>query len=118
MASDGENKNISLKTADGENNIYNKPRTTPCLARYVYPKVSFNCWLYNCSQSRAPNFRNLILGNLNKLDFWKLFYNYQVDDFKNFLFECKNKINKSVCRCDRKEHIVNQSVINNEVFDF
>ena len=114
-----ENRDCSILVidADDENNIYNKPRTIPCFARYVYPTVGFDGWLYNCSQSSAPNFRNSALGNLNKSDFWDLFYNYQADDFKNFLFECNNKINNSGCRCDRKEHIVNQSVIKSKVFD-
>jgi len=107
---------ILVIDADNENNIYNKPRTIPCYARYVYPTVGFDGWLYNCSQSSAPNFRSTALGDLNKSDFWDLFYGYETKNFENFLFQCNAKISKSGCRCDRKEHIVNNSVIESKIF--
>ena len=53
---------ILVIDADSDNNIYNKPRTVPCYARYVYPTVGFDGWLYNCSQSSAPNFESSALG--------------------------------------------------------
>ena len=110
------NCSILVIDADSENNIYNKPRTTPCYARYVYPAVGFDGWLYNCSQSSAPNFRASALGNLNKSDFWNLFYDYDNENFEDFSTKCNSKINGSGCRCDRKEHVVNNSVIESKIF--
>jgi len=107
---------IIITNPDGEHDIYNKPRTLPCYARYLFPTVGFDGWLYNCSQSSAPNFRSTALGNLNVDDFWKLFYNYDSQNLDNFMSICNKKIGNSGCRCDRKEHIVNQSVINSKVF--
>tara|TARA_B110000977_G_C11020855_1_gene471245 strand:- start:103 stop:1242 length:1140 start_codon:yes stop_codon:yes gene_type:complete len=107
---------IIITNPDGEHDIYNKPRTVPCYARYLFPTVGFDGWLYNCSQSSAPNFRSTALGNLNVDDFWKLFYNYDSQNLDNFMSICNKKIGNSGCRCDRKEHIVNQSVINSKVF--
>jgi MoaA/NifB/PqqE/SkfB family radical SAM enzyme len=107
---------IIITNPDGEHDIYNKPRTLPCYARYLFPTVGFDGWLYNCSQSSAPNFRSTALGNLNVDDFWKLFYNYDNQNLDNFMITCNKKIGNSGCRCDRKEHIVNQSVINSKVF--
>ena len=107
---------IIITNPDGEHDIYNKPRTVPCYARYLFPTVGFDGWLYNCSQSSAPNFRSTALGNLNVDDFWKLFYNYDSQNLDNFMITCNKKIGNSGCRCDRKEHIVNQSVINSKVF--
>lgn len=107
---------ILVIDADSDNNIYNKPRTVPCYARYVYPTVGFDGWLYNCSQSSAPNFRSSALGDLTKSDFWDLFYNYENDNFESFSKKCNIKINNSGCRCDRKEHVVNASIIKSEIF--
>ena len=110
------NCSILVIDADSDNDIYDKPRTVPCYARYIYPTVGFDGWLYNCSQSSAPNFRTSALGDLNKSDFWDLFYNYENKNFKNFSLKCNAKINNSGCRCDRKEHIVNTSIIKSRVF--
>tara|TARA_B100001093_G_scaffold514909_1_gene590037 strand:- start:3956 stop:5089 length:1134 start_codon:yes stop_codon:yes gene_type:complete len=107
---------ILITNPDGDYNIYNKPRTLPCYARYLFPTVGFDGWLYNCSQSSAPNFRSTALGDLNKDNFWELFYNYDSENLDNFIGACSKKIGESGCRCDRKEHIVNQSVINSKVF--
>jgi len=107
---------ILVIDADSENDIYNKPRTIPCYARYVYPTVGFDGWLYNCSQSSAPNFRNAALGNLNEKNFWDLFYNYDSENFKIFSSNCNSKITNSGCRCDRKEHVVNSSIIESKIF--
>ena len=93
--------------ADEEHNIFNKAQTLPCYARYVYPTVGFDGWLYNCSQSSAPNFRDTALGDLNKKNFWDLFYNYDETKFKDYFAECNLKIKNSSCRCDRKEHVLN-----------
>ena len=113
---ENENCLIIITNPDGEHDIYNKPRTLPCYARYLFPTVGFDGWLYNCSQSSSPNFRSTALGNLNIDDFWKLFYNYDSQNLDNFMSVCNKKIGNSGCRCDRKEHIVNQSVIDSKVF--
>ena len=107
---------ILIANPDSDHNIYNKPRTLPCYARYLFPTIGFDGWLYNCSQSSAPNFRSTALGDLNKDDFWELFYNYNSENLDSFMSVCNKKISESGCRCDRKEHIVNQSIINSNVF--
>ena len=107
---------ILIANPDSDHDIYNKSRTLPCYARYLFPTIGFDGWLYNCSQSSAPNFRSTALGDLNKDDFWKLFYNYDSENLETFMNICNKKISESGCRCDRKEHIVNQSVINSNVF--
>ena len=101
---------------DNENETYFKPRTIPCYARFIFPTVGFDGWLYNCSQSSSPNFRPTALGDLNKSGFWDLFYNYATTDLEKYLDLCNKKIANSGCRCDRKEHVVNQSIINSKVF--
>lgn len=107
---------IIITNPDGDHDIYNKPRTIPCYARYLFPTVGFDGWLYNCSQSSAPNFRSTALGDLTKDDFWKLFYNYDSKNLDSFMNICNKKIKVSGCRCDRKEHIVNQSIIDSKIF--
>ena len=107
---------VLIIDADEDHNIYNKPRTLPCFARYIFPTVGFDGWLYNCSQSSAPNFRSSALGDLTKKSFWDIYYNYELENFKNYLTSCGKIIDKSGCRCDRKEHVLNQSVIDSKVF--
>ena len=102
---------VLIVDADTDYNIYNKPRTLPCYARYLFPTVGFDGWLYNCSQSSAPNFRSAALGDLNKKNFWDLYYDYDANNFKNFINICAKKISNSGCRCDRKEHVLNQKII-------
>jgi sulfatase maturation enzyme AslB (radical SAM superfamily) len=113
-----ENKDclILISNPDKENDIYCKPRTIPCFARFIFPVVGFDGWLYNCSQSSAPNFRSTALGDLKVRDFWDLYYNYDRTNLKSYLGKHNEKINKSGCRCDRKEHLSNQSIINSKVF--
>ena len=113
---ENENCSILIVDADTDYSIYNKPRTIPCYARYIYPTVGFDGWLYNCSQSSAPNFRESALGDLTKDNFWELFYKYNVKDFDKFQLSCNKKINDSGCRCDRKEHVTNKSIIDSKVF--
>jgi len=114
-----ENADCSILVidTDSENDIYNKPRTTPCYARYVFPTVGFDGWLYNCSQSSAPNFKSSAIGNLNQHNFWDLFYNYDNKNLENFFIKCNKKINQSGCRCDRKEHVFNKSIIDSKIFN-
>jgi MoaA/NifB/PqqE/SkfB family radical SAM enzyme len=106
---------ILIVDADSDHNIYKKPRTIPCYARYIFPTVGFDGWLYNCSQSSSPNFRSAALGNLNIKDFWELYYDYNVSNFKNFMSICSQKINDSGCKCDRKEHVLNQKIIDEKI---
>jgi sulfatase maturation enzyme AslB (radical SAM superfamily) len=106
---------ILIVDADTDHDIYDKPRTIPCFARYLFPTVGFDGWLYNCSQSSAPNFRSAALGDLNKKDFWDLYYDYDTKDFKGFINTCAKKITNSGCRCDRKEHVLNQKIIDSKI---
>tara|TARA_Y100000996_G_scaffold365170_1_gene309797 strand:- start:183 stop:1313 length:1131 start_codon:yes stop_codon:yes gene_type:complete len=106
---------ILIVDADTDHNIYKKPRTLPCYARYVFPTVGFDGWLYNCSQSSAPNFRSSALGDLTKNNFWELFYNYDLHNFESFQAKCNKKIGESGCKCDRKEHVLNQKIINEKI---
>ena len=107
---------ILVSNPDADHDIFNKPRTLPCYARYLFPTVGFDGWLYNCSQSSAPNFRSTALGDLTKNNFWDLFYNYDSKNLDDYMSVCNKKIAGSGCRCDRKEHRINQSVINSKVF--
>jgi MoaA/NifB/PqqE/SkfB family radical SAM enzyme len=109
------NCSILIVDADADHDIYDKPRTIPCFARYLFPTVGFDGWLYNCSQSSAPNFRSAALGDLNEKDFWDLYYNYDTKDFKGFINTCAKKITNSGCRCDRKEHVLNQKIIDEKI---
>ena len=77
------NCSILIVDADQEHDIYNKPRTLPCFARYIFPTVGFDGWLYNCSQSSAPNFHSSALGDLTKM-ILELFYNYQLTTLRTF----------------------------------
>ena len=88
----------------------------PCFARYVFPTVGFDGWLYNCSQSSAPNFRLSALGDLKINNFWDLYYNYKVEKFNDYLISCSKNINDTGCRCDRKEHVLNQQIIDSKIF--
>ena len=53
---------------------------------------------------------------LVKNDFWKLYYNYQVENFNEFRSSCDKKIVMSGCKCDRKEHILNKKIIDSKLF--
>jgi sulfatase maturation enzyme AslB (radical SAM superfamily) len=107
---------ILIVDADDVHNIYDKPRTIPCFARYVFPTIGFDGWLYNCSQSSAPNFRLSALGDLKINNFWDLYYNYKVEKFNDYLISCSKNINDTGCRCDRKEHVLNQQIIDSKIF--
>ena len=64
--------------------------------------------MYHCSQSAAPHFRELSLGNLQEIDFWDAYYNYNTEkiwlDMKKSTYKTMEKLD---CRCDRKEQCVN-----------
>jgi MoaA/NifB/PqqE/SkfB family radical SAM enzyme len=95
---------------DKEHDIFYKDRSLPCVARFVYPTVGFDGRLYQCSQSAAPNFKKMELGDLKKSNFWDLYYDYDVKNFKNFFNQSGKLMNELGCRCDRKEHIVNKKI--------
>ena len=109
---DTEECRVIITDPDSENDIFYKNRTLPCVARFIYPTVGFDGRLYQCSQSAAPNFKEMELGDLKNNNFWDLYYNYDVSDFSNFFSETNKMMNKLGCRCDRKEHIVNQKIKN------
>ena len=102
--------------ADTEYGIFEKPRTTPCFARWIYPTVGYDGWLYHCSQTGSPNFRPIALGDLSKMEFWELFYDYDSENLNGYLTSCGKKMDKTGCRCDRKMHVTNLSVIGSNVF--
>ena len=107
---DSDECKILFVDADKENDFFRKPRTLPCVARFIYPTVGFDGKLYHCSQSAAPNFKEIELGNLANNSFRDLYYNYDVSDFKNYFINLGKKMNKVGCRCDRKEHTVNTKI--------
>ncbi len=58
----------------------------------------------------------MALGDLNKAGFWELFYDYNVNNFDKYMTSCGNKMDATGCRCDRKMHVTNQSVIDSNAF--
>jgi len=113
---DNESCRVLFVDADHEHDIFRKARTTPCVARFVYPTVGFDGWLYHCSQSSAPNFRQMALGNLAERRFWDVFYDYDADHLEKYFAECERIMKEVNCRCDRKEHLVNTGIVNSGVF--
>ena len=108
---------IIIIDAYSDNRIIDNARTSPCFARWLYPTVGYDGWLYHCSQSSSPNFRSFALGDLKTTSFWDLFYNYNSSKFKKYMRDCNNKMTKSGCRCDRKMHVANLGVIKSHVFE-
>ena len=90
--------------------IFLKARTTPCFARFIYPTIGYDGWLYHCSQSSGSNFRSQALGNLSTHNFWDLLYDYDSKNLENYFGACSKKMEENNCRCDRKEHTVNNSI--------
>ena len=113
---DSEECKILFVDADKENDFFRKPRTLPCVARFIYPTVGFDGKLYHCSQSAAPNFKEIDLGNLKENNFKDLYYNYDVSDFKRYFNDLGKKLEKTGCRCDRKEHTVNTKIKKSNLF--
>ena len=113
---DSEKCRVLFVDADKEQNLFRKPRTLPCVARFIYPTVGFDGRLYHCSQSAAPNFKNIELGNLKNNTFKKLYYNYDVNNFKKYFSDIGEEMNKVGCRCDRKEHLVNTKIQKSGLF--
>ena len=83
-------------------------RILPCVARFVFPTIGFDGFLYHCSQSSAPQFREMALGNIEERDFWDAYYDYDVDEFwETMQRESYSVMERLDCRCDRKEQCVN-----------
>ncbi len=101
-----ETRVIILNTDSKFENI--PRRILPCLARFVFPTIGYDGYMYHCSQSAAPHFRELSLGNLQEIDFWDAYYNYNTEkiwlDMKKSTYKTMEKLD---CRCDRKEQCVN-----------
>ncbi len=117
ISQDSPECKVKLIDIDQEEDIYGKTRTLPCFARFIFPTVGYDGWLYNCSQSSSPNFHSTALGNLAENNFWDLFYKYNISNQKDFFTNCSEKIKKSGCRCDRKMHLANKAIIKSNVFD-
>ena len=107
--------NVVLFDYDADKSIY-EARTLPCFSRFIYPAISYDGYLSNCSQSAATHFKDMSLGNLQTTDFWKAFYNYDEKDIYSFMQNEFKKMIKNDCRCDRKEHTVNQ-IFKDEIGD-
>ncbi len=116
ISHDDENCRVIITDPDSENDIFYKDRTLPCVARFIYPTVGFDGRLYQCSQSAAPNFKETEIGDLKNNNFWDLYYNYDVNNFKKFFEDSGKLMNKVGCRCDRKEHIVNKKIKDSNLF--
>ena len=83
-------------------------RVLPCLARFVFPTIGYDGHMYHCSQSAAPHFRELSLGNLQTIDFWDAYYNYDAEKIWSYMEKSIYKLMQRLdCRCDRKEQCVN-----------
>ncbi len=108
---------VLILDLDRVHDIYDVPRSLPCFARFIFPSIGFDGWLSHCSESAAPHFRDLAMGNLQEQDFWEVFYNYDVNDFKGGLNVSCNKMEQLNCKCDRKEHVVNSRIVESGVFD-
>ena len=107
---------VLIMDLDADYDIYLVPRTLPCFARFIFPSIGFDGWLSHCSESAAPHFRDMALGNLNTRDFWQMFYDYDTEHFRDYLKEAGRKMNTNNCKCDRKEHVVNARIRESGVF--
>jgi glucose-1-phosphate cytidylyltransferase len=108
---------VLILDLDGMHDVYEVSRSLPCFARYVFPSIGFDGWLSHCSESAAPHFRDLAMGNLQEQDFWDVFYNYDVNNFKSGMAITCGKMEQLNCKCDRKEHVVNSRLKGSGVFD-
>lgn len=114
---DNEDCRVLILDLDSDYGTYGVPRSLPCFARFIFPTIGFDGWLYHCSESAAPHFRELSIGNLNERDFWDLFYDYDVEDFRKTIDQAGKLMNKTYCKCDRKEHVVNSCIKKSGVFN-
>jgi MoaA/NifB/PqqE/SkfB family radical SAM enzyme len=108
---------VLILDLDGMHDVYEVSRSLPCFARYIFPSIGFDGWLSHCSESAAPHFRGLAMGNLQEQDFWDVFYNYDVENFKEGMDVTCGKMEQFNCKCDRKEHVVNSRLKESGVFN-
>ena len=101
---------VIIMDLDDEFSIVDKARTLPCFARFLFPSIGFDGYLAHCSESAAPHFREMSIANLETTDFWDAFYNYPAEEISDYLKDSARTMNKTGCRCDRKEHVVNQAL--------
>tara|TARA_A100001015_G_scaffold21172_1_gene24116 strand:- start:2050 stop:3204 length:1155 start_codon:yes stop_codon:yes gene_type:complete len=98
--------------------IDDKERTLPCFSRWVFPSIGYDGYLSHCSESAAPHFRDMAIGNLNNQNFWSLYYDYDPEKINELIINQSQKMTKLDCRCDRKEHATNQFVKKSKIFPF
>ena len=108
---------VLIMDIDDQYDIYNVHRTLPCFARFIFPSIGYDGWLSHCSESCAPHFREMAIGNLNEVNFWDLYYNYDVKSFLTYFQKQKDLMNRLSCRCDRKEHVVNSRLTDSRAFN-
>ena len=105
-----ENCQVLIMDLDDEFSIINKDRSLPCFARFLFPSIGFDGYLAHCSESAAPHFREMSLANLETTDFWDAYYDYPEEGMADYLRESGSIMHKTKCKCDRKEHVVNQGL--------
>lgn len=101
---------VIIMDLDDDFSIVGKDRSLPCYARFLFPSVGFDGYLAHCSESAAPHFREMSLANLEETNFWDAFYDYPVEEIGQYLREAASIMNKTKCKCDRKEHVANQGL--------
>ena len=111
-----EDCKVIILDLDKDYQIGHIERTLPCFARFIFPSIGFDGWLSHCSESTAPHFSDLALGNLSERDFWDIFYDYDVKHFKEYMVGACRKMVKTKCKCDRKEHVVNAGISDSGIF--
>jgi MoaA/NifB/PqqE/SkfB family radical SAM enzyme len=114
---DSEDCRVLIMDLDSDYETYGVHRSLPCFARFIFPSIGFDGWLSHCSESAAPHFRELAIGNLNERDFWDLFYDYDVEDFRKMISRANKLMGKTGCKCDRKEHVVNSCLKKSGAFN-
>jgi MoaA/NifB/PqqE/SkfB family radical SAM enzyme len=92
---------------DQERDLIGQSRTFPCVSRFVFPTIGYDGWLYPCSQSAAPDFRPIALGNLADKGFWDLYYDYPAEQMAEWMARQEAWMADCGCRCDRKAHLLN-----------
>ncbi|MGE0816509.1 MAG: radical SAM protein [Vicinamibacterales bacterium] len=101
---------VVIMDVDEQYHVYDRPRTLPCFARFVFPTIGFDGYLSHCSESCAPHFRPIALGDLTRRDFWDVFYDYDSDRLGASLAGGAVLMNELGCRCSRKEHVLNEGL--------
>lgn len=102
---------VVIRDMDKEFGTIDLQRSLPCFARFVFPSVGFDGWLYHCSESASLDFRGLALGNLAKSSFWDCYYNYDAEALECEIAKSCLGMDQAGCKCDRKEHGVNGTLL-------